>query len=268
MNRDKDTEKYGEQKPEKHTEQYGEQKSEKHTGQNAEGDTEKDTEKNTEKNTENRTVSCTKKRGGFRRRLSGFLIGLGSLLIAAALTLVIWNFYSDRQAGASSRAAVSSLREFIEASLAETADSTETWIPDYILNPDMDMPTAEVDGRSYVGTLAIPALGLELPVLDEWNYPNLRVAPCRYTGTAYKENLVIAAHNYASHFGNLKNLNQGDEVIFMDMDGNVFTYRVAEVEILQPTDIEEMISTDYPLTLFTCTIGGQTRVTVRCESVN
>ena len=38
-----------------------------------------------------------------------------------------------------------------------------------------------------------------------------------------------------------------------------------EIQILQPGDVEEMLSGGWALTLFTCTLGGRTRVTVRCE---
>ena len=48
------------------------------------------------------------------------------------------------------------------------------------------------------------------------------------------------------------------------MDGFVTVYEVAEVTTLQPEAIAEMESGEYPLTLFTCTYGGQSRVTVRC----
>lgn len=43
---------------------------------------------------------------------------------------------------------------------------------------------------------------------------------------------------------------------------------VAEVEILKPTDVEQMIAGDWQLTLFTCTVGGTSRVTVRCRQVD
>ncbi len=49
------------------------------------------------------------------------------------------------------------------------------------------------------------------------------------------------------------------------MDGNVFSYEVALLEILQPTDVDEMEGGDWDLTLFTCTVGGKSRVTARCE---
>ena len=47
------------------------------------------------------------------------------------------------------------------------------------------------------------------------------------------------------------------------MAGNVFIYKMVERETLNPTDIEEMKDGDWDLTLFTCTVGGKTRVTIR-----
>jgi len=61
----------------------------------------------------------------------------------------------------------------------------------------------------------------------------------------------------------LKNLVQGDAVTFTDMDGNVFCYQVAEIETLPPYATQEMTSGEWDLTLFTCTIGGQNRLTLR-----
>lgn len=140
----------------------------------------------------------------------------------------------------------------------------EAYIPDYILNPEMDMPEEEVDGQKYIGVLKIPVLSLELPVISEWSYPSLRIAPCRYAGSAYLNSMVIAAHNYYSHFGYLKDLSPGDEVTFTDVDGNIFRYEVSALEILSPFAVEEMTNGDWDLTLFTCTVGGQSRVTIRC----
>lgn len=139
-----------------------------------------------------------------------------------------------------------------------------TFVPDYQLFPDMEMPTVEVEGHAYIGTLRIPGLGLELPVMSEWSYRKLKLAPCRFTGSAYQGDLIIVAHNYVTHLGNIKNLPVGAEVTFTDVAGNVFCYALAEIEILKPNQIEDLLGTDYPLTLVTCTIGGKTRVTARC----
>lgn len=100
--------------------------------------------------------------------------------------------------------------------------------------------------------------------MSSLSYPKLKIAPCRYAGSAYLNNLVIAAHNYERHFGGLKRLTVGDAVRFTDVDGNVFNYTVVELEQLEPYQAAEMRSGEWDLTLFTCTLGGQHRVTVRC----
>jgi len=140
----------------------------------------------------------------------------------------------------------------------------EVEIPDYILNPNMEMPVSRYNGQDYIGILEIPALELKIPVISKWNYPRLRIAPCRYSGSAYTNNLVISAHNYATHFGNLNKLYEGAAVRFTDVDGNVFNYRVGMKETLNPRDVEYMQDSGWDLTLFTCTPGGSYRVTVRC----
>ena len=45
-------------------------------------------------------------------------------------------------------------------------------------------------------------------------------------------------------------------------------YRVVVLDILSPDAIEEMTAGDFDLTLFTCTYGGQSRVTVYCNKEN
>lgn len=199
-----------------------------------------------------------------RKKVSSIFIITGLLLIAAALFLTGFNLFDEYRA---ERSVDSVLQQMM---LQDTPVLREGEIPDYILNPDMEMPVETIDGLDYIGTLEIPSLDLELPVLSEWNYPNLRVAPCRYTGSAYQGNLIIAAHNYPSHFGNLKHLQEGESVRFTDVEGNLFSYKVVVRETLEPTAIDEMQSEEdgaWDLTLFTCTIGGQSRVTVRCVQV-
>ena len=51
--------------------------------------------------------------------------------------------------------------------------------------------------------------------------------------------------------------------MFTDMDDNVYTYEMVALETLGPADVGEMESGDWDLSLFTCTVGGQSRVTAR-----
>jgi len=209
------------------------------------------------------------------RRKGTIWITLGLLLIAAALFITGRNLWESRQAENATLEVIDYLDEIIPSLPTEGIDGTiftgesmaEEEIPDYILNPDMEMPTETIDGNEYIGVLEIPSLELKLPVMSDWSYPKLKIAPCRYVGSAYTGDLVIAAHNYTAHFGQLKSLHIGDEITFTDVDGNVFRYEVLELETLMPTDIDEMTGGDWDLTLFTCTIGGKSRVTVRCGLV-
>lgn len=216
---------------------------------------------------------------------SKILIIAGLLLLAAALLIILYNAYTNKAGREASEQALENIVVQIDDAVKKNTDLVESAqreldakgktdakvedyvLPDYVLNPRMDMHTVEVDGHEYIGVLSIPSIEIDLPVMSEWSYPNLKLGPCRYTGTIYRHNMVILAHNYVSFFGKLKDLSYGDELSFTDADGNVFSYQVIEVETLPPTAIEEMRTGDWDLTVFTCTKGGRARVTVRCELV-
>lgn len=192
------------------------------------------------------------------KRGLGFLI-VGGICIALALSLAIHNLCEDMSAGSDSFDALMELSENVNSG---------NDIPAYMTDPNMPMPTKRIGNWDYIGILELPSLQLVLPVISEWSYDALQVAPARYCGSAYLDNMVLAAHNYNSHFGRLVDLSLEDSVRFTDVDGNVFDYSVQELEILQPTAVDEMTTDDgWDLTLFTCTWGGQSRVTVRCSRV-
>lgn len=184
-----------------------------------------------------------------RRKLGVLCMALGVVLLAGALAFVLHNRQEDARAD---QAAAEVLPQ-VKAAVGIAAPSGEL------------MPQQEVDGYGYVGYLSIPALGLELPVMEDWDYDRLKIAPGRYSGSTATDDLVICAHNYSRHFGKLSALTAGDSVSFADMNGRVWQYQVAEVAELPPDAVEEMTAGDFDLTLFTCTYGGASRVTVRCQ---
>ncbi len=203
----------------------------------------------------------TGRRGSRLRRRGVLLMTLGAVMIVGALSLFIFNRQESLRAERLSNLVEESLQEEMENGTLRYSGShpSET-------NPTM--ATITIGSYDYIGTIDIPRFGLELPVMSEWSYDGLQIAPGRYYGSVWSHDLVIAAHNYNRHFGQIKNLDPGDTVIFTDVLGNVFTYHVKEVTTLGPYAIEEMISGDWDLTLFTCTYGGRTRVTVRCDEVS
>ena len=111
---------------------------------------------------------------------ASLLIKIGLLLTAAALCLAAYNLYEGVKAGNAAADAAAKIDAFIE----ESGEAC-------VFDPDMEMPTVQLDGYEYIGILRIQALSLELPVMSEWSYSALKIAPCRYAGSAYSDDLVF-----------------------------------------------------------------------------
>lgn len=133
-----------------------------------------------------------------------------------------------------------------------------------LTTPHLNMPTVSVYGYKYIGILTIPALGLELSVMNECTDRSLDIAPGCFSGSAYDAGFVIGGHNYVSHFGRLNRLRPGNVIIFTDMNGIQFRYEVSATEIISDTAVEDLNSDVWDLSLFTCTFSGGERLVVRC----
>lgn len=182
-------------------------------------------------------------------------IVLGVVLLLAAGGLYAYNRYEDAHAGAEAQTVVADLQQKVETPEPEAESGP--------LDPEL--PVVEVDGNEYVGEISIPAIGIDLPVMSEWSYPKLKISPCRQFGSSRTDDLVIAAHNYESHFGKIGTLALGDEVRFTDMDGIENHYTVSAIEVHDPTDVEAVEHSGHDLVLYTCTYGGKTRIVVFCD---
>lgn len=193
-------------------------------------------------------------------------IVLGICCLISAVGFIVYNQREEENAQSASSDILQDVRDnmrqndYKESSWDESAENPE--------ETPKEMLTAKVDGYDCIGVLSIPVLELELPVLTEWSYAKLKIAPCHYFGTCYEENFVIAAHNYQSHFGRLSELQAGDLILFTDISGMVHYYEVVLLETLPGYATEEMIASGFDLSLYTCTPGGASRVTVRCKAID
>ena len=197
-----------------------------------------------------------------RGKIGVFLIVLGVLLGLAAASIAGYNLWDSYRAGLAADNAVQILVQYREGLEAEEPEEPNDE------DPEQELPWVEIDGNRYIGTISAPSLGVELPVLEDWSLALLKLGPCRYMGSPYTGDLIICAHNYTTHFGRIGNLAPGDTVIFTDVEGNAFTYSVTQLDTIAGTAVQEMESGEWDLTLFTCTLGGQTRMTVRCTAVD
>ena len=190
---------------------------------------------------------------------------IGVLCIAAALALFIHNSAETRNASEVSARITGKFRTQVEA---DRQNSDNTLPTD---NPDSKMPAIKIEEKRYTGILEIPSMGIELPVAESFSYAALQQTPCIYSGSVYRDNLVIAAHNYDAHFGRLSSLGFDNEVIFTDAEDNRYYFRTVNIETLNPyqqTDlVEKQNKNDWDMTLFTCNYSGSQRIVVRCRRV-
>ncbi len=203
----------------------------------------------------------------------------GAVLIISALLLFFYNQYEDYRAGQEAESLLSDIKSVIaeknhqtnttsehisdnaETELSETAEPTEETEE----TSAEETPIVMIKGYDYIGIISIPKLEIELPVMADWDYTRLKFAPCRQFGSSKTDDLVIAAHNYRSHFGNLHDLEFGDSVEFTDMEGNISIYSVESIQVLNATNVDAVQNSDYDLVLYTCTKIDETRLTVFCN---
>ena len=112
---------------------------------------------------------------------------LGVVLLLAALGLYGYNRWEDAQAGAEAQTVVQDLQEKV---VEQTQSAASAPAIDYS-SLDPELPVVELDGYEYVGTVSIPAIGIDLPVMSEWSYPKLKISPCRQFGSSRTDDLVI-----------------------------------------------------------------------------
>ena len=178
------------------------------------------------------------------------LVAAGALLLLAGALLAGQNLLTERRAARRT----ADLLAAVETRIAAPAD----------------LPAPEVTrdpwtGYEVIGVVGLPDLGLSLPVLADYTQDLLAVAPCRYTDDLALEpgQLVVAGHNYRTHFGRLGELAPGSRITWQNLDGVTYTYTVTEVTEIDAGDREALEQGDWDLTLFTCDVTRTRRILVR-----
>ena len=128
--------------------------------------------------------------------------------------------------------------------------------------------------------ISIPALELEMPVFLGANYRHMADGAALLGQTSIPiggrdTNCIIAGHRGwggASYFRYVDKLQPGDEVIITNL-WETLQYRVAEIQIIQPNEVEQILIKPGQelVTLLTChpyASGGRQRYLVICERVN
>lgn len=185
------------------------------------------------------------------------IVTLGAVLLLMALLLFGYNQYESLKAGEESENILQQVKTEtppIQQTLPENNESEEA--------DEQEIPVIDIGDYDCIGYLSLPTLQLELPILTDWDYQKLKVAPCRQFGSAKTNDLVIAGHDYRHHFKKLSQIKIGDEVTFTEADGTVNQYQVKLVDVLKANNVDGVANSGYDLVLYTCTYDGRQRITV------
>lgn len=219
-----------------------------------------------------------------KTRSGTFMMAFGLLMLAAALGVAGYTLVGEYQAEKNADEALVQVEQLmVEEMLPEPSmeivkaepvqQAGEEIQPEGLEEQEVQeqpgdgMTVRMIDQVDYIGIVEIPSLSLKLPIINDWDDAKLKIAPCRYIGSAYDGNMIISGHSYKKHFRYIRNLPVGASVIFTDFEGTRFVYEVTSYEVIGGTDVENMLSGDWDLSLFTCTYNGSARHTVRCKLV-
>ncbi len=105
--------------------------------------------------------------------------------------------------------------------------------------------------------IQIPAIGVDAPIVMGDGWEQLKKGVGQHPGTAnpgQPGNLVLSAHNdiYGEIFRDLDKLQPGDAIL-IHTHNRVYTYRVTEIQVVEPTDVRWLEPTPDPtVTLISC----------------
>jgi LPXTG-site transpeptidase (sortase) family protein len=129
-------------------------------------------------------------------------------------------------------------------------------------------------GFNVVGTIEIPAINLQYPVLEEATKSSIEASVAVNGGPGLNQigNTIIIGHNYrnGTFFSNNKNLVEGDKIYITDNSGNKITYSIFNIYTTTTDDSEYYDrETDgkREVTLVTCTDDTKNRLIVCAREI-
>ncbi len=129
--------------------------------------------------------------------------------------------------------------------------------------------TFKYKGFPVAGTIQIPKINLEYPVLEELTKAALEVSVVKDVGPGLNQigNTVIVGHDSRNgvFFSNNKNLSEGDEIYITDKTGTKLKYIIYKIYTTTPEDSSHMerdTKGKREVTLSTCSDNSKSRLII------
>lgn len=155
-------------------------------------------------------------------------------------------------------------------------------IPDAVEEPPVENTDEKfeteitIDGDTYltVGSISIPKINVDYPILSETSKSLLKVSVCKFWGCYPNQvgNLCIAGHNYRNKrfFSKVLTLVNGDIIEITDLNQNTVKYSVYDKYTVDEDNVSctsQLTNGEKIVTLITCTNDSKQRVIVQAREI-
>lgn len=225
----------------------------------------------------------------FNSKFNGLLTGL---LIVAIIGIVIliayfgWSVYNKYYLNASAKDAVDAFdtvageenntnnTNSVTNEVGERGEIGGVDSSNSIYTGGSSSGPVKYGGYDVVGTISIPKINIEYPILEKVTTQSIKIAVAYLSGVGINKvgNTVIQGHNYRNglFFSNLVKLKNGDKIYIKDASGTKITYEVYNVFSAEEND-SSFYKRDTAglreITLSTCTDDGKLRTIVLAKEV-
>jgi sortase A len=205
-------------------------------------------------------------------RIGAGVLVVGVLLIAfVAYQLWGTGLYEEQAQSHLKSELTQQLHRRLPTSAARLTGAQRLHLPPLQHNTALTLPDPQVNEP--VGLLSIPKIGLLDAIVEGVGEAQLEQGPGHYPGTPLPGepgNVAIAGHRttYAHPFYNLNELSPGDSIYILTEQG-FFHYKVADTQVVAPTDVSVLatVANRSTLTLTTCNprYSAATRLVVTAD---
>lgn len=188
------------------------------------------------------------------QRIGKLCFAVGCLLVVASLTVFLTVHISVERAKSRNLDVVQTISTLLPPLQPGVKDTFS----------NMNMPVLEIGGEDYVALVEIPALGLTLPVANEWDKVKVLTGPRRFDGTVYDGSLIVGGSDQPGQFSGFSYLEPGNAVTVTDMTGSVFYYVIDRIDRSSTASGEALETGEADLTLFVRNAYNLDYIQIRC----
>lgn len=141
-----------------------------------------------------------------------------------------------------------------------------------VMQEELEEMQVEYKGYKVVGTIKIPKINLEYPILEITTNETMKLSITKFWGNGVNKvgNLSLAGHNNydGTMFGKNKQLEIGDTLELTDMMGVTKNYIIYDKFITDPNDISIIEADEFgtrEVTLITCSNGNKERLILKAR---